>query len=160
MLHLCPQNTSCMIPPCPSQPRLHMSPGNPRSAARSHKLHKGCNPARLLSLRAYEPLAAAAPPSRPKRSNKSTSLLHRLSNVLSVSSSLQFAQGRVDLDRLLQRRELAMDWIVDEFGRWCTHPTDGETLCSELQIVSCLACTSGQIQIVSELTQDYSFWDR
>ena len=69
-------------------------------------------------------------------------------------------QGRVDLDRLLQRRELAMDWIVDEFGRWCTHPTDGETLCSELQIVSCLACTSGQIQIVTELTQDYSFWDR
>ena len=63
-------------------------------------------------------------------------------------------QGRVDLDRLLQRRELAMDWIVDEFGHWCTptHPTDGETMCSELQIASCLACTNGQIQIVTVST--------
>jgi hypothetical protein len=41
---------------------------------------------------------------------------------------------------------------VDEFGHRCTHPTDGETMCSELQIASCLACKNGQIQIVTVST--------
>lgn len=144
MLHLCPQNTSCMIPPCPSQPRLHMSLGNPRSAARSQTSHLAANQPGFYP---WEP-----------RASSWLRLPHRIATNrwvscigcrMSYPSPLLLHQG---LDRLLQKRELAMDWIVDEFGHRCTHPTDGETMCSELQIASCLACKNGQIQIVTVST--------